>query len=169
MRVSAPLPERYGTAVILGTCLCGFRIDDAYCIFNKKFTPICIVVFLAAVARCVLHAEQGKGCEEVTLMGPLLGAMLIAHSGVLIEKHLPKFSKMLAPCGPACFLVFVLHYPILTTVAPMLPSWITNTWLVWLVPIPTCAFIIAIFLLMKRYTPWLMPYLGHMKVPKKQG
>lgn len=57
-----------------------------------------------------------------------------------------------------------LHFPILKAVAPMLPDWIVGTWLM---PIPTCALIIVVFLLMKGYTPWLMPYPGHTKVSKK--
>lgn len=31
----------------------------------------------------------------------------------------------------------------------------------------TCIIIMSIFLLMKRYTHCLTPYLGHMKIPKK--
>ena len=154
---------------LLGTCLCNFRIDDAYYIFNKRFTPVFIVVLTAALVNCFVQGWRGRPSMQVTLMGALFGAMLIAYCGVLIEKYLPKLSKWLAPCGPACFLVFVLHFPILKVIAPMLPDWIAGTWLVWLVPVPTCALIIVVFLLMKRYTPWLMPYLGHMKVPKKQA
>ena len=105
----------------------------------------------------------------MTLAGGVFGAMMIAYGGVLIERCLPRLSKRLAPCGPACFLVFVLHYPLFFLVAPYVPTWITGSVLIWLLPVVTCAFIIAVFLLMKRYTPWLMPYLGHMKVPKKQA
>lgn len=154
---------------LLGTCLCNFKISDAYHIFSKKFSPVFLVGILASLANCVIQAERGRASTHVTLIGSLFGAMLIAYGGVLIETYLPKLSKKLAPCGPACFMVFVLHHPILAMIAPVMPEWITGTWLIWLVPIPTCALCIAVFLLMKRYTPWLMPYLGHMKVPKKQA
>lgn len=61
----------------------------------------------------------------------------------------------------------MIHMPFLLTVRNWIPLRIQESWLVWLEPIPTCALIICIFLLMKRWTPWLMPYLGHMKLPRK--
>ena len=152
----------------LGVCLCNYRIDDAYHIFNKRFTIIYVLALATTTTIAVVMGSKGMRMLPSTILGPLLGAMLIAYSGVLVEKHLPKLSKRLAPCGPACFLVFVLHIPILRFLAPILPHCIRGTALVWLLPIPVCAVIIALFLLMKRLTPWLMPYLGHMKVPKKQ-
>lgn len=154
---------------VLGVCLCNFKIEDAYSLFSKKFAPVYAIGFLFAVGYSIYDAHQGGYGPPVTLVGGLFGAMMIAYGGVLIERHLPRLSKMLAPCGPACFLVFVLHYPLFFLLAPHVPKWITGTALVWLLPVLVCAFIIDVFLLMKRYTPWLMPYLGHMKVPKKQA
>lgn len=153
---------------LLGVCLCNFKIDDAYYIFNKRFTPVFVISLAIITTVCIVLGCNGVKMYKTTIIGPLFGAMLIAYSGVLVEKHLPKLSKRLAPCGPACFLVFVLHRPFLDTLSTILPGWITNTELIWLLPIPVCAAIIALFLLMKRYTPCLMPYLGHMKMPKKQ-
>lgn len=152
---------------VLGVCLCHFKIEDAYCLFSKKFAPVYAVGLLFAVGYSAYDAQQGGYGPPVTLVGALFGAMLIAYGGVLIERCLPRLSKCLAPCGPACFLVFVLHYPLFFLVAPYVPTWITGSVLIWLLPIVMCAFIIAVFLLMKRYTPWIMPYLGHMKVPKR--
>lgn len=153
---------------LLGVCLCNFRIDDAYCIFNKRFTPIFVISLAIITTVCIVLGCNGVKMINATIIGPLFGAMLIAYCGVLVEKHLPKLSKRLAPCGPACFLVFVLHRPLLHALSLCLPGWITGTILIWLLPIPVCAAIIALFLLMKRYAPLLLPYLGHMKVPKKQ-
>lgn len=152
---------------MLGTCLSDYRISDAYRIFNKKFTPVFVVAMVILVANCLWHGLKAHPMGNATLVGGLVGAMLIAYCGVLVERHLPRFSKCLAPCGPACFLVFVLHLPMLQLAARYLPECITGTWAAWLLPIPTCAVIIFVFLMMKRFTPWLMPYLGHMKVAKK--
>lgn len=153
---------------LLGVCLCDYRIDDAYRIFNKKFTFFAVMGFAAASALTLGQTLRGHSSLGESLIGGLFGAMIIAQSGVLIETYLPKFSKMLAPCGPACFLVFMLHWPIFKLLVPYMPHWLTGSIFIWLIPIPACALIIAFFLLMKKYTPWLMPYLGHMKVPKKQ-
>lgn len=152
----------------LGVCLCNFRIDDVYYIFNKRFTIIYVLVLATTTTIAVIMGSRGEKMLPATIIGPLLGAMLIAYSGVLVEKHLSKLSKKLVPCGPACFLVFVLHSPALSFLGPILPHCIKDTALVWLLPILVCAAIIALFLFMKKYTPWLMPYLGHMKVPKNQ-
>ena len=154
---------------VLGVCLCNFKIEDAYSLFSKKFAPVYAVGLLFAIGYSIYDAHRGGYGPPVTLAGGVFGAMMIAYGGVLIERYLPRLSKRLAPCGPACFLVFVLHYHLFFWVAPYVPTWITGSVLIWLLPIVMCAFIIAVFLLMKRYAPWLMPYLGHMKVPKKQA
>lgn len=151
----------------LGVCLCNYKIDDAYYIFSKHFTVIYVLALIATSTIAVAMGSKGLKMLPLTIIGPLFGAMLIAYSGVLVEKHLPKLSKILAPCGPACFLVFVLHQPVLDILALILPHGIRYTPLVWILPIPVCAIIMVLFLWMKRYTPYLMPYLGHMKMPKK--
>lgn len=150
----------------LGTCLCDFRIDDAYRLLNKRFTPYVVMGLLFAIFLSLFQTLRGHTPFAATLLGELFGALMIAQSGVLIETHLPKLSQKLAPCGPACFLVFMLHVPILHILTKKLPCWYIECWLIWLLPFPVTAFIIAMFLLMKKYTPWLMPYLGHMKIPK---
>ncbi len=151
----------------LGVCLSNYRIDDAYRILNHRFTWVALLLYVAAsylsLHESIAH-HQGMGA---TLFGMLLGALMIAYTGVLIEKHLPRVSKYVAPCGPACFLVFMLHYPILTAIYTWAPRWLVDSYAALLVPIPVFIFIVTFFLLMKRYTPWLMPYLGHMKLPKK--
>ncbi len=97
----------------------------------------------------------------------LVGALMIAFTGVIIEKCRPNFSKRLAPLGPACFLVFTLHKPSFRVMRHFLPDSILQSHGMLLLPIPAFVAICAFFLLMKRYTPCLMPYLGHMKLPKK--
>lgn len=153
---------------LLGVCLVDFRIDDAYKILNERFALYAVFAFIAAAAVTIYATLYQPMDIETNLLGGILGALMIAYSGVLIEKHLPNLSKRLAPCGPACFLVFMLHEPLFRMLVrlELLPGWLTGSWVVWLLPIPACAFIITMFLLMKRLTPWLMPYLGHMKMPK---
>lgn len=160
---------------LLGVFLVRYKISDAYRIFNPSFTPIVIVAvvisFLFVTAGRVVHL---KGMESemfqtkyASCIGMVLGAMIIAHLGVLIENHLPSVSRKLAPCGPACFLVFVLHTPIFSLLKKVTPPDIWNSFYILLLPIPTFCFITGVFLAMKKYTPWLLPYLGHMKMPKK--
>lgn len=150
----------------LGVCLGNFKIRDVYHILNPKFTPICFVLFILTTLYsiiCVHHKEWA----HITVFAQVLGALMIAHSGVLIETHLPKLSKRLSPCGPACFLVFMLHGPAFELINSILPKSVIDSWLGLFIPIPLFFVIIALFFCMKRYTPFLLPYLAHMKAPKK--
>ncbi len=151
----------------LGLCLSGFRISDIYLILNRKFTYIwCLALLLTTTfaVACVYRPEWAS----VSAFGQLFGALLIAHSGVLIERHLPRFSKWLAPCGPACFLVFMLHAPAFELLCNTVPPEVINSLWGLFIPLPVFFVIIAIFFTMKRYTPCLLPYLAHMKRPAKQ-
>lgn len=155
----------------LGVCLSHYRIADAYRIFNPGFTKyfvtglVCAFVILTGATYCGLTEGLDRGFA--TLFGMVFGTLLIGYSGVLIETHLPRFSKALAPCGPACFLVFMLHAPLFFLAHRYLPKAYMESW--WVLTLPVFAFvlIVAFFLAMKRYTPFLMPYLGHMKIAKK--
>ena len=152
---------------LFGVSLCEYRISDANRIFNRRFLPVFVIVGLTALAFCVSSSVfHGIGVPR-TLLGMLVGALMIAYSGVIIEKRWPKLSKRLAPLGPACFLVFMLHKPCFRVICHFLPDSILHSLWIVLLPFPTFVFICAFFLAMKKYTPWLMPYLGHMKMPKK--
>lgn len=151
---------------IAGICLSRFKAEDGYRLFTDKFTPVVVAAFAAAAAVCLWHVKFNGPEVPLTLAGMLMGAMMIAHCGVMIEKHLPALSKRLAPLGPASFLVFMIHYPIFEIVKHFCPALTHSLWVVAL-PIPTFIIIVSVFLLMKKYTPWLMPYLGHMKIAKK--
>ena len=154
---------------ILGVSLSSFKIRDAYLIMNKSFTPYVLAGLFAATCYVFLAAKLHLPSIPVTIFGGIFGALMIAHFGVLIEKHFPKLSKRLSPCGPACFLVFVLHYPLLETLKCFIPnSLCASPWII-IASVPICIVIIAFFLLLKRYTPWIMPYLCHMKVPKQKS
>lgn len=160
---------------VLGVSLSECRISDAYRILNPSFTKYFVGVLVASVLLLTLLTYMGidsyKGDRIdrgfATLFGMLVGVLLIAYSGVLIERHLPRLSRRLAPCGPACFLVFMLHGIFFSFTHRVLPNTVWNSPLVLLVPFVAFLFIVAFFLGMKRYTPFLMPYLGHMKIAKK--
>lgn len=159
---------------LLGVLLCQYRIADAYRILGPSFTKYVVVGCILSVGYVSVCAYLGiseyRG-ESITggfasLVGMVFGALMFGQSGVLIETYLPNLSKRMAPCGPACFLVFMLHQPIFNLLGHVLPASVWNSWCVLSVPIIAFVAIVSFFLLMKRYTPFLMPYLGHMKVAK---
>lgn len=167
---------------LLGVFLVRFRLDDAYRILNRGFLPYFVAgllapcMFVAGMYIFGVHGIQitiANSARYVLLsklfagfVGMTFGALIIAYCGILIEKLTPRLSKILAPLGPACFLVFMLHSPIFHLLRRLFPSMFEG-WTALLIPIPVFIFICAFFLAMKHYTPCLMPYLGHMKVPKK--
>lgn len=158
---------------MLGIFLVRFRLDDAYRILNRSFLPYFVsgigVAFLMVLAMVVSGIREFRGLTLsfffASSFGMVFGAVLIAYCGILIEKLTPRFSKRIAPLGPACFLVFMLHYPIFQILQRFFPS-LFEGWCTLLVPLPVFVVICFFFLAMKRYTPFLMPYLGHMKITK---
>lgn len=150
----------------VGIWLTRFRVEDGYRLFNDKMTPLFIILFLAACIASLNHTLFHGRPVQITIIGMLVGAMIIAHCGVMIEQHFPALSRKLAPLGPASFLVFMLHFPAFKIIYHFIPGIQSSLWM-FFIPIPTYVIIVTIFLSMKRYTPWLMPYLGHMKIKKK--
>lgn len=151
---------------LVGIWLTNFKVEEAYRLFNDKTTIFYVLALVAAVVASINQTIFHGKTVQITLLGMLIGAMMIAHCGVMIEKHCPKLSAKLALLGPATFLVFMIHVPIFSAVRLAFPALPTSYWVL-LLPIPVYAIIVSVFHTMKRYTPWLMPYLGHMKIKKK--
>lgn len=149
-----------------GVWLTRFKVEDAYRIFNDRFTPVVLFALVVSCAASVRHTVFHGPEMPITLLGMFMGAMMIVHGGVMIEKHLPALSKRMAPLGPASFLVFMIHWPLFYGIARIFPMIKSSLWLL-LMPLPTYVIIATVFLTMKHFTPWLMPYLGHMKIRKK--
>lgn len=159
---------------LLGIFLVRFSLDDVYRVLNRAFLPLFIAgVSVAALIVTYKFLSGSYAIPEetpywmtfATTFGMGFGALLIAYSGIIIEKLTPAFSKRLAPLAPACFLVFMLHLPLFEMLRSVCP-WLFEGWHSLLIPLPVFSFIVAFFLAMKHYTPFLMPYLGHMKMPK---
>ncbi len=152
----------------LGVCLSGIQAEKAYALFTPRFTPILILGALLGIGIGVKNALY-SGDSLFTrewVAGPfaqLFGAMMIAHCGMLIEKLLPRLSALCAVCAPACFLVFGLHHPLYTLHMPYLPDAVISSYCAMLLPLPVFCLIIGFFLLMKKFTPRLLPWLAHVR------
>lgn len=158
---------------LLGVFLVRFHLDDAYRILNRSFLPYfvsgIVVAFLCVLGMFISGVREFHDLSMTyffaSSFGLVFGSLLIAYCGILIEKLTPRFSKLIAPLGPACFLVFMLHRPLFQILEDICPSAFEG-WHALLVPIPMFVVICTFFLSMKRFTPFLMPYLGHMKMAK---
>lgn len=148
---------------ILGVCASGRAVQDAELILNRRFTPVLVAAVLCGIALGVAAYLKILTPLSFTLPGGLLGILLISHAGLLIERHCPKLSGMLSSCAPACFLIYMLHLPMMQIAIGFIPAWYSEGWLAWLTPFILSAVVILGWLGMRKWTPWLLPVLAHDK------
>ncbi len=99
----------------------------------------------------------------VNVLAPLLGAVLLMVMGMFIEQKFPKARK-LSNYAPACFLIFVLNYPIVRAIPEEI--WKSSLWLPFvLVPIIIAA-IVGFYLLLRKLCPSWLPYIANDRVTK---
>lgn len=149
---------------LLGVALSDFKISDIYRIFNKSFIKYGVAGILFAVYNSVRYPGHWL---QFTFCGTVFGALLIGYSGYLIERYLPTLSKHLAPCAPVCFLVFMLHMPVFTFLKMFLPHAVFTCKVSMLIPVLLFILLSVFYFAMKKYAPFLLPYLAHVKVPRK--
>ena len=94
-----------------------------------------------------------------TAIGMLLGVMMIMYAGIWMEKHLPGLSAKIALLAPACFLTFMLHWPIYGFLPPAMKS----SLFAFFTPLLVFAAIVLFYFALKRFAPFLLPYLAHVK------
>ena len=91
------------------------------------------------------------GCPFESLC-PVFGALLLMALGIWLEKKIPVARK-LSNYAPACFLIFVLHYPLIM----LIPSHIwKQSFFAPFVLIPAIIFlIVAFYLFLRKILPGL--------------
>lgn len=77
-----------------------------------------------------------------------------------MEKHLPGLSAKIALLAPACFLTFMLHWPIYDFLPPVMKI---QPVLAVFTPLLVFAAIVLFYFALKRFAPFLLPYLAHVK------
>lgn len=156
---------------ILGILLSRFSIEDAYRIFNRRFTPF----FIAGLVLGIFMSVKNNMCAgtdwwnmrwSTSFPALLFGAMMIAHAGVLIEQHLPALSRRMSICGPACFLVFMAHnecFRILRREWSAIFGYdpVCSYYSLFL-PLGVLAVILGFYFLMKWSVPFLLPIVAHI-------
>lgn len=98
---------------------------------------------------------------------PVFGALLLMALGIWLEKKIPVARK-LSNYAPACFLIFVLHYPLIM----LIPTHIwKQSFFAPFVLIPAIIFlIVAFYLFLRKLFPACLPYVANDRithVPKK--
>jgi len=109
----------------------------------------------------LLHSAGILSLWTETVAGMLLGVMLIMYAGIWMEKRLPGVAARIALLAPACFLTFMLHLPIYEC----LPSSMKFGAFSLFTPLLAFTAIVLFYFALKRFTPFLLPYLAHVKRP----
>lgn len=148
---------------VLGVCASGRTIQEASLILNRRFSLVFVTSVLCGIILGMADWMKILPPLPFTLPGAFLGMLLVFQAGMLIERHLPRFSKILSSCAPACFLIYMLHLPIMQIAACFLPSWYSESALAWLTPVILSVVVILGWLAMRKWTPWLLPVLAYDK------
>ena len=146
---------------LLGVVLSSRRIDDIHLVLNKKFGIVFCVSILASSVMILLHSAGILSLWTETVAGMLLGVMLIMYAGIWMEKRLPGVAARIALLAPACFLTFMLHMPIYE----WLPSSMKFGAFALFTPLLAFTAIVLFYFALKRFAPFLLPYLAHVKRP----
>ena len=144
---------------LLGVALSSRRIDDIHLLMNKKFGIFFWVSIFMPVVLIALYSAGVIPLWKETAIGMLLGVMMIMYAGIWMEKHLPGLSAKIALLAPACFLTFMLHWPIYGFLPPAMKS----SLFAFFTPLLVFAAIVLFYFALKRFAPFLLPYLAHVK------
>lgn len=150
---------------LLGVALSSRRIDDIHLVLNEKFSIVFCLGILVSFVMVLLHASGIISLWTETVPGMLLGVMLIMYAGIWMEKRLPRAAAKIALLAPVCFLTFMLHMPIYECLPPFMKF---GTFAVF-TPLMAFAVIALFYFALKRFTPFLLPYLAHVKKSGNHG
>ena len=145
---------------LLGVALSSRKIDDIHLVLNKKFGIFFWVSIFMPVVLIALYSAGMIPLWKETAIGMLLGVMMIMYAGIWMEKHLPGLSAKIAFLAPACFLTFMLHWPIYDFLPPVMKI---QPVLAVFTPLLVFAAIVLFYFALKRFAPFLLPYLAHVK------
>lgn len=154
-----------GTCIFfaLGVCMSGINLGACSACVKKEYTLFFVLLFIVAS----VYSLYSVGClhqgARSTLFGMLAGAAMIGYAGMLIERYLPRFSKVLSSYGQACFFVYMLHHPILTALQTWGPRSIVYSVPALLIPVVVYVGLLFAFVQVKRFAPWLLPYVALLK------
>lgn len=144
---------------LLGVALSSRRIDDIHLVLNKKFNIVFFLSILVSFVMVLLHSAGIISLWTETVPGMLLGVMLIMYAGIWMEKHMPGLAAKIALLAPACFLTFMLHMPIYES----LPTFMKFGMFAVFTPLLAFTLIALFYFALKRFVPFLLPYLAHVK------
>lgn len=169
----------------MGLYLSPVNLGRVKSLYKKSYTPY--VVLLAAAGLVLgmvnyLHVCQGHpdwsmhqrlshlgifGIEwpsvRFYMVGCLFGVLMLMAFGIILEKRFPR-ARSLSDYAPACFLLFILHAPLLALV----PEKVWKGFLLapFLLTPAIIALIVGFYFLLRRWCPFLLPYLANERAAR---
>lgn len=151
-----------GTCIFfaLGVCMSRINIGAWSAWVGKEYTRVYVLLFIVASVYSLYSVECLHHGARTTLFGMLAGAAMIGYAGMLIERYMPWFSRVLSSYGPACFFVYMLHHPILTALQMWGPRSVVYSFPALLIPGGVYVGLLILYCQVKRFAPWLLPYVA---------
>lgn len=173
----------------LGLFLSSIKLAEVKHVYKNSFTPLVLLAvgtgFLLSITNYLSVCQNNPEWNMHKILAsygvwniswpavhlnslcPVFGALLLMALGIWLEKKIPVARK-LSNYAPACFLIFVLHYPLIM----LIPSHIwKQSFFAPFVLIPAIIFlIVAFYLFLRKFFPACLPYVANDRithVPKK--
>lgn len=92
---------------------------------------------------------------------PIFGALLLMALGIWLEQKVPV-AKKLSNYAPACFLIFVLHYPLIMCIPPRI--WKQSFFAPFVLIPSIISLIIVFYLFLRKFFPTCLPYVANDRI-----
>lgn len=169
----------------IGLYLAQVNLGKVKSLYKESYTPYVILLAVAGLVLGMvnyLHICQGHPDWSIHLrlsrlgifsvqwppvqfytVSSLFGVLLLMAFGIILEKRFPR-ARRLSDYAPACFLLFVLHAPLLALV----PQKIWKGFLLspFLLTPAIITLIVGFYFLLRRWCPFLLPYLANERVAR---
>ncbi|UQT45754.1 hypothetical protein M5E88_06035 [Akkermansia muciniphila] len=123
----------------LGLFLSSIKLAEVKHVYKNSFTPLVLLAvgtgFLLSITNYLSVCQNNPEWNMHKILAsygvwniswpavhlnslcPVFGALLLMALGIWLEKKIPAARK-LSNYAPACFLIFVLHYPLIMLIPP---------------------------------------------------
>lgn len=92
---------------------------------------------------------------------PVFGALLLMALGIWLEKKIP-IARKLSNYAPACFLIFVLHYPLIMCIPTHI--WKQSFFTPFVLIPAIISLIVAFYLFLRKFFPACLPYVANDRI-----
>lgn len=174
----------------LGLFLSSIKLSEVKHFYKNSFTPLVLLAvgtgFLLSITNYLSICQNNPEWNMHKILAsygvwnisypavhlnslcPVFGAFLLMALGIWLEKKIPV-AKKLSNYAPACFLIFVLHYPLMWAIPTHI--WKQSFFAPFVLTPAIIFLIIAFYLFLRKFFPFCLPYVANDRithVPQKK-